>query len=254
MGGDNSIIEDNLVERFGNDGMDILSSNLTVRRNLIRDGMHTPADTLHPDGIQGWGNVKNVVIDSNRVIGLTHGMQGISVFDDHWVGVTVTNNLVINTLYAHGITMFGVDDLVIANNTVIRSKPDGVANWIMVAPSKDHRPSSNVVVRNNIASIFTVEDAQCDHNIAEVKFTCKSPDSQPRSDPRLSHNLVDKSIFRSIGYDPSSAGFDPTAKTFDLRPTPGASAYQAGSEQSAPSVDITGRKRRPPYDIGAFAR
>ncbi len=49
--GDNSLVEDNLIERFGNDGMEITASNLTVRKNLIRDGMHFPTEPLHPDGI-----------------------------------------------------------------------------------------------------------------------------------------------------------------------------------------------------------
>jgi hypothetical protein len=246
MEGDNSMIEDNLIERFGNDGMDIAASDLTVRRNLIRDGMHTPTETLHPDGIQGWGEKRNVVIDSNRVLNFNHPLQGISVFDGHWVGVTVTNNLVITTAW-DGMTMLGVDDAVIANNTVIRAKPDGVTTWLKVAPSKDHRASSNVVVRNNISTLIGLSDAQCDHNIAELSFACKSSTPQPRKDPRLNRNVVDKMILRSIGYDPNM-------KTFDLRPTPGGSAYQAGSEQSAPPVDITGRKRVAPYDVGPFAR
>ena len=95
--------------------------------------------------------------------------------------------------------------------------------------------------------MFRLEEAACDHNVAELSFSCTFSDSQPRRDPRLDGNRIDKSIFRSIGFDRDS-------KTFDLRPTPGSSAYKAGSEESAPSVDITGRARVAPYDIGAFAR
>ncbi len=56
--------------------------------------------------------------------------------------------------------MAGVDNLLIANNTVVRAHPDGRdTTWIAVTASKDHRPSRNVVVRNNIATVFRLAEA-----------------------------------------------------------------------------------------------
>ncbi len=246
VSGSDVLVENNLIEHFGNDGIDIAASNVTVKGNSILEGNHTSKEWLHPDGIQGWGNSKNVVIDSNRVVNFGHPMQGIDVFDGHWDHVRVTNNLVVSHT-GHGMTIIGADNLFIANNTVL-STNSGAPTWIQTGSSKDKRAPINVIIRNNIATNIFGHNAACDHNIAQARIICDSTPGVERLDPRLVHDFADKSIFRTIGYDPQSR------KVGDLRPTPTSSAYKAGSEEDAPPVDITGRKRVAPYDIGAFAR
>ena len=244
LAGSDVLVQDNLIERFGNDGIDVTASNTIVRRNLIRNGMHTDKDYLHPDGIQGWGTPKNVVIDSNRVINLDHPMQGIDVFTGHFDGLRVTNNLVIVVTW-NGMTIVGVDNLSIVNNTVLSGNPT-YTTWILTGGSKEDPNPKNVVVRNNIATMLRLGKAECDHNIAQLALQCGRSDS-PAHDPRIDHNLVDKSILRSIGFDLKD-------QNFEFRPSPRSTAYKAGSEEDAPPYDITGRKRVAPYDIGAFAR
>ena len=51
--GDQSLIQGNRIEDMGNDGIDIMASDLVVRRNRIENGRHSSAEPLHADGIQG---------------------------------------------------------------------------------------------------------------------------------------------------------------------------------------------------------
>ena len=67
VSGDQSLIEGNLIEDIGNDGIDLMASDLLIRGNRIRNGRHSPAEPLHADGIQGWtirgATNRNIVID-----------------------------------------------------------------------------------------------------------------------------------------------------------------------------------------------
>src|SRR5208337_76516 len=41
IAGNNSLVVDNLIEHFGNDGLDIMASNLTISHNVIKSGHHS---------------------------------------------------------------------------------------------------------------------------------------------------------------------------------------------------------------------
>ena len=259
IAGDQSLVQGNLIEDMGNDGIDIMASELVIRGNRIRNGRHSPAELLHPDGIQGWtlggATNHNVTINSNSVINLNpaedNALQGITIFDGHWDGLTVSNNLVINNHW-HGISLFGVDNALVINNTVASARPEKYVNWIAIADAKDKTPSTHVIVRNNIAPqlTFDVMDVTFDYNIAQNKIVYR------RGEDRIEavtgtigeHNVIDKNIFQTfIGYDPSRG-------KFDLTPNPTSPAAGAGTERSARQLDIQGRPRKPPIDIGAYAR
>ena len=91
---EDSLVQGNLIEDFGNDGIDTTASNVVIRGNHIRSSRHSPAEPLHPDAIQGWtapgATNRNVVINSNWVVNLNpaedNAMQGISIFDGQWTG------------------------------------------------------------------------------------------------------------------------------------------------------------------------
>ena len=125
----------------------------------------------------------NVVIDSNWIINLDQSpdnyLQGISIFDGKWDGLTVTNNLVINNTW-HGISLYGVTNALVANNTIIPARADR-ASWLMIHNAKDKTPSLHVVVRNNIAPEFVVEgqDVEFDHNLAEKEFQYRLVGREP---------------------------------------------------------------------------
>ena len=61
-------------------------------------------------------------------------------------------------------------------------------------------------------------------------------------------NIIDPSIFHSF------VGFDPVRGRFDLRPGAQSPAARGGAGEDAPKLDIEGRPRVPPVDIGAYGR
>ena len=237
----------------------LTASNLIIRGNLIHDGHHTESEPLHADGIQGWtlkGNInKNVTIESNTIIKTGDSkvsyMQGISIFDGKWDGLTVVNNVVV-TNHWHGIALYGVKNAMVANNTVVASDPGVHPTWIMVTKGKDGVPSSNAIVRNNIVTILncTGDNVIVDHNIAsksitiseggKTKITAKAGivGLQNKIVPGIYNTLVDVDNVKAL---------------YDLHLRTGSPAIGAGNPKQAPLMDIVGEPRRVPMDIGAYA-
>lgn len=165
--GEHSLIEGNIIDHFGGDGIDLLAGNASLVGNRITNN-HDVGDANHNDGIQGWiyteeGN-SNVLIEKNVVINSTHPslkfpgeLQGISIFDGKWRNVRVLNNCVI-TNHWHGIAMYGIRDSIIEGNRVAATDPKK-ETWITVKdrkPAQGGTPPQNVIVRNNIAPNFVL--------------------------------------------------------------------------------------------------
>ncbi len=257
--GNDNVVSENLIENFGNDGIELLASNLLIRNNTIRYGHHTPAEPLHPDGIQGWTlhdvTNKNIVIDANKVVDTNQSkdneMQGITIFDGRWDGITVSNNVVI-TNHWHGISFGGVAHVKIVNNTVLPSKGPQRMTWINIGPSKDNRPSSDVVIRNNIAGQIVAAgiNVDVDHNVVLHRI---SRNPSPITDP-LAGNVAVTRNAENVSLDSLTTNFDMVAQTYDLRLPPNSPAREAGCEEGAPETDADGRNRKKPIDIGAYSR
>jgi hypothetical protein len=232
-------IRRNVIDGFSADGLrglgdrDVFEYN-TVKNNKIGD----PDDDNHDDGFQSWtvgedgmvgtGEVTGVVLRGNLIINaedpndpLRSSMQGIGCFDGFFVNWIVENNVVI-TDHWHGISFYGMRDSRIVNNTVI-DLADGQPGppWIMVTDHKNGTPSSNVIVRNNLATDYSLEG----NNITD------------------DHNLL---------IEDAAALF--VAAPFDLHLVPTAAAIDAGSADLAPDVDIEGRHRPQGagFDLGAY--
>lgn len=256
ISGDHSLVEGNVIENFGNDGIDIMASELTIRRNTIRGARHSATETLHSDGIQGWniyGKMnRNVVIDSNFVINVgdakVNTMQGIAIFDGKWDGLIVQNN-VVATNHWHGISLYGVVNAIVANNTVVSSDPTKFPSWIMVREAKDKTPSQNVVIRNNITTslIYSGINVSADHNIASNSITSTSQ-KVDKLGVYASSNRVDRDIYGTLMKVDNEKGI------YDLRLKAGSPAIKAGNPDKAPTADIAGKARIAPVDIGAYAR
>jgi hypothetical protein len=258
ISGDDTVAASNLVENMGNDGFDIMASNLTISHNIIRSGHHTPLEPLHADGVQGWTlndkTNRNVRIEGNFVTDLNQSdnnyMQGISIFDGKWDGVEIVDNVVVTNTW-HGIALYGVVDARVINNTVLPSRPEKIMTWITILPRrKDKTPSSNVVVRNNIAGQIVVDGQriEVDHNVAlRTVRAPKSGNGEPiRSDFVLANN------FTNVSTDSLFIDFSVAQKNLNLRLAPRSLASGAGSPDGAPATDIEGRPRTPPVDIGAY--
>ncbi len=244
LSGDGSLVSGNLVDGFCGDALRGLGDDLVFEYNTVENCYVVNGN--HCDGFQSWSidgdPPERVTLRGNRIFqwtgerpALSEYLQGIGLFDGPYVDWRIENNLVVTDMY-HGITISRGIGCVVVNNTVVdeQEEPsyyeeDGTpryrAPWIMVSNHKDGTPSSDCVMRNNVApSISAGAGVASDHNLAA-----------------------------RIGDYPALFA-DPAA--FDFRPKPGSALDGAGYYQLAPSLDIE-RRPRPlggGYDIGAFER
>jgi hypothetical protein len=235
-------VQRNVVDGFSADGLRGLGDDGLFEYNLVQNNyVGDAADSNHDDGFQSWsvgpggvgtGEVRGVVLRGNVFVNdrvashpLRSSMQAIGCFDGFFVGWVVENNVVV-TDHWHGISFLGMRDSRIVNNTVIdMNAVTPGPPWIMVAPHKDGRPSENVVVRNNLATDYSLEGINivADHN---TEFTTAGA----------------AALFLAPPYD------------LHLRAT--ASAVNSGSDDLAPPFDIEGvpRPRDGAVDRGAYER
>jgi hypothetical protein len=244
--GKSFLVKDNTIDQFDGDGIDISASSVDIEHNLITNGHDTCKDQcVHNDGIQGWTyhNDPNITNTDVKIIGNTiilkttpalpmeaDDLHGITIFDGHWNGVEVVNNIVITDAW-HGITLFGVTNGQIINNTVA-SVAEGRKTWIDVSPSKaafGGENSDRVVVRNNITPQLVI-------------------DRRGRGPSQLSidHNLVDADPRRLF------VKFDPAKGQFDAHLRPNAPAQGKGAADLAPPTDADGHARSGAIDLGAY--
>jgi hypothetical protein len=252
-----TIVEANTIEQFETDGIDMTASDVTIRRNTIQHGKHNASDPTHADAIQGWtakgATNSNVVVDGNTIINTpsdANYLMGISIYDGKWTHLTITNNVVV-TNHANGITLLGIEDSEVINNTVVSSDPH-VVTTLTIRDSKEHSPSSHVLIRNNIIPQMNLSgvDLTWDHNLAE-KLIIISKDGRTAkymSGRVGDENFIQQNIFSTL------QEVDRINGHYDLRLQPNSRAIKAGNQEQAPPVDITGKERIAPIDIGAYAR
>ena len=273
----NMLFSGNEIDRFGDDGIDYVASNITIAKNYIHDGL-VLGNGAHMDGMQGYpGASRNVVIDSNRVIRQTDPnlpfptyLQGIDAFDGDWTNLTVTNNVIV-TSSCWGISYGSVHGGKIMNNTAVDDGTDAgtknpagkvVCRPLIAVGDKTHQgsPSSDVIIRNNIASglaIYNLDpNMTMDHNICLgtngkcqiVTYENGKPDwGVVKPGMHGDHNIID-----GRGAGGMFVNFDPAKLVFDLRLRPGAQAIGAGNPSEAPPVDILGTSRAGRVDVGAY--
>jgi Right handed beta helix region len=267
----NMLFSTNEIDRFGDDGIDYVASNILIAKNYIHDGL-VLGNGAHMDGMQGYpGASSNVVIDSNRVIRQTDPnlpfptyLQGIDAFDGDWTNLTVTNNVVV-TSACWGIFFSSVHGGKIVNNTVVADgllPMPGNCKPLVVVGDKTHQgsPSNDVIIRNNIAnglSIYNLDpNMTMDHNIClGINGRCQIityVDGKPKWGVFKPGEYADHNIIDRRGAEGMFVGFDPAKFVFDLRLKSGAIAIGAGNSEQAPPVDITGAPRGNRIDVGAY--
>lgn len=239
VGGADAIVRRNLIDGFSADGLRGLGDRGLFEYNRVQNvKVGDPPDANHDDGFQSWsvgaggvgtGEVTGVVLRGNVFINSTspndplrNSMQGIGCFDGFFVDWVVENNVVI-TDHWHGISFYGMRDSRIINNTVIDINASSPGPpWIMVHAHKDGRPSSNVLVRNNLATDYSLEGngLVTDHNL-------------------------------EFAYANAATLF--VAPPYDLHLLPSAAAVDSGTAASAPLFDIEGvpRPQGQEFDLGA---
>ena len=238
LSGDDGRIQRNLIDGFSADGIRGLGNRglfeyNRVQNNLIGDDF----DENHDDGFQSWtvgaggvgtGEVSGVVLRGNVFINATDpsnplrsSMQGIGCFDGFFVDWTVENNVVV-TDHWHGMSFYGMRNSRIVNNSVIdldNTSPG--PPWIMVHDHKNGTSSQNVLVRNNLATDFSLDGIAitADHNIE---------------------------------FSNASALF--VAPPFDLHLRAGSAAIDSASASGAPPLDAdqVPRPQGAGFDMGAY--
>lgn len=237
--GADAVIRRNVVDGFSADGLRGLGDRGLFEYNTVRnDYLDDDVDPNHDDGFQSWsvgtngqvgtGAVDGVILRGNLFVNaddpsnpLRGTMQGIGCFDGLFTNWIVENNVVI-TDHWHGISFYGMRDSRIVNNTVIDLAAGTPGPpWIGVFAHKDGRPSQRIIVRNNLATDYSLtgEVITDDHNLTISDAA---------------------SLF--------------VAPPFDLHLRAGAAAIDAGSSVLAPTLDIEGRARPQGagFDLGAY--
>ncbi len=215
-----SVVRGNHIQNFGGDGIRILADDSVAEYNYIADSYNI--DDNHDDGIQSWSNgeggvgtgtVYRVTLRGNMIVQTTDpnrqftgGLQGIGCFDGMYEDWVVENNVVI-TNHSHGITLFGAVNCKILNNTVVDISPTQARPWIQLANHKDGTPPSGNLLRNNLATILSVN--------ADQTLT-------------RDHNLI-------VGVGDYANLF--VAHPYDLHLKQGSAAIDAGSNEGAPTLD-----------------
>jgi len=240
--GAEALIQGNVIDGFSADGLRGLGDSGVFEYNRVQNNyVGDPPDANHDDGFQSWsvgpggvgtGEVRGVTLRGNVFVNhwnpahpLRSSMQAIGCFDGLFVDWVVENNVVV-TDHWHGISFLGIRNSRIVNNTVIdidESSPG--PPWIMVAPHKDGRPSENVVVRNNLATDYSLVGTNivADHSIEFTGATAAS-------------------LF--------------VAPPYDLHLRGGSAAIDAGSTDLAPLLDVerVSRPQAAGIDLGAYER
>ena len=240
-GGSDVLIEENIVDGFGGDGMRALGDNSVVRRNKVQnchqwDGNHADAFqsfSRSAGGKPGTGVVKNLTVEGNKFFEWTLSvtnplrckLQGIGMFDGMYDGTVIRNNLIVTRAY-HGISLAGPLNTVIVNNTVINA--DGSSPgypWIRVSAHKNGSAPSNVTVANNMASSIKVKPNAALNIVETTNVTVTNPSAEFTSLAQRDYSLK-----------ASSSGVD------------------AGLANLAPATDIAGdqRPKGSGPDLGAY--
>ena len=176
LAGNKTLFTNNVIDHFGDDGIDYGANNLSITHNTIHDNLDL-GDGNHEDAMQGQNGplAPGVAFNTSRTfcstatsssvrqtrrIAFPTYLQGIDAFDEDWTNITVTNNIVV-TSACHGITFQSIHNSLIANNTVVEdglvSMP-GCAAAINVGGASHEGPlSTNTVVRNNLTSELNID-------------------------------------------------------------------------------------------------
>jgi parallel beta-helix repeat protein len=181
----------------------------------------------HDDGFQSWsvgpggvgtGVVRGTVLRGNRILNYEDPnqphrgtLQAIGCFDGFFEDWIIENNEIL-TDHWHGITLSGARNCRIVNNTVVDLNATSPGPpWIRISQHKDGTASTGNVIRNNLATDYSVDAAAAiqDHNLEIRDYSACFQDYAQR----------------------------------DLRLREGCPAIDAGSAEAAPSTDAAGLPR-----------
>ena len=282
-------IQGNQIDRFLQDGIDFGSSQIIIRDNVLTNRINGgDSEKLHPDFMQGQPArvpgtrdpvpASDILIERNTAIlqtdpdlpfsdkiDPTFVVQGISAFDGDWTRVTIRNNLIITLAY-HGITLMGVHDSKIVNNTVLGvDRNQKLIPWISITPAKSMYgtvPSSNVLVANNITTGILIDPRNDKITVAHnLVLQGEGPKRRlySTSDSMLNPRDADRpgqhgqgNVISPAPYAAIFRRFDTANLAYDARVRSGLKLPVKPDTDLLPADDITGAKRQGTPMIGAF--
>jgi|GEM_PF-6071091 len=225
-GGENTIIENNAVNKFTMDGLRFWGGdNMVWQYNTVKNSLNVSDN--HDDGMQIYvatSTVSGLTIRGNRFycyadpsIPYSSGAQGIFAAGGVWQDWTVENNLLVVDHW-HGISIYDPINSIIINNTVVHP-PNGAHG-----PAIRVGSAVNTIIRNNLVwgGITTGSGITVENNLENV----------------------------STNYDDIFTDWD----GYDFTLKAGSPAIDTGSADLAPDIDILGNSRPlgAGYDIGAY--
>ena len=278
LAANNLLFTNNVIDHFGDDGIDYASNNLAITHNTIHDNLNV-GDGNHEDAMQGqngplaagvaFNHFSNILIDSNLVVRQTDPnlafpqyLQGIDAFDEDWTNVTVTNNVIV-TSSCYGIGFSSIHNSLIADNTVVEdglfSTPGCIAAIDVGGATHEGPLSTNTIVRNNLTSQLNIDTRDTGVVPNNNVVMCCGPGpfiswyvngviqylSQPGT--YMNGNIID-----TEGTKGEFLNFNPATLTYTVLLKSSAQAIGAGVA-GAPTIDIIGSTRTAPYAVGAYS-
>jgi hypothetical protein len=269
------ILFENNINHFAEDGTDILASNFAAVSNTYNDPFNINA--VHPDTFQiqvsgaAPGPLVNVTLDGNTELERTDASnpwpQQITFFQGGVdSGLVITNNLA-ETSNCPGIALsYGTHGAIIANNTIVSNgAPDlgtcpqsgeagtGVGNnlWVNnVVAGRFYQECNGSVWENNV-QIPTRSGGNSHDEVASVCVDGKiSYPYKPGTYNGVTIYTTDLATFAFSSYNPAVTGL---STTINLRPVTTGPLYGTGLVTAGvPTVNIDGKTRVPPMNIGAY--
>jgi hypothetical protein len=223
--GASNVVERSVIENFSGDGMRGLGDYGVFEFNTVKNCYDVNAN--HDDGFQSWsvgpggvgtGVVRGIILRGNRILNYEDAsqphrrtLQGIGCFDGFFEDWIIENNEIL-TDHWHGITLSGARNCRIVNNTVVDLNTASPGPpWIRIGQHKDGTASSGNIIRNNLATDYSVDAGAAvqDHNLEIRDYPL---------------------YFRDY-------------EQGDLHLRAGSPAIDAGSAESAPAADAAGVAR-----------
>jgi Right handed beta helix region/Thrombospondin type 3 repeat len=204
------VVEYNVVDSFAGDGLRGLGDFGLFQYNTVKNCYDVNEN--HDDGFQSWSRGSDGTVGEGEVVGIVlrgntflnyedpsqpfrGPLQGIGCFDGFFTDWVIENNVII-TDHWHGITLLGARNSRIVNNTVIdRNTDDPGPPWISIDDHKSGAPSEGCLIRNNLATAFTVGAGVTEDNNLTVSMGS------------LADHFVDANVF-DLHLVPTSAAID----------------------------------------------
>ena len=223
VGGPDTVLEGNLVDGFGLNAITGLQARSRVVGNTIVNCVRTQNSSagiaVLARASRSNDSVLGITIEGNTILETADPTRaqscelfGVMALNGGLADLAIRNNLIVVSSW-HGISVAGVRDAVISNNTVANSSEQTGRPWIGVFDHKLLGNPETTVVANNIAPKF------------ETKQVYKGL--------QMLSNLETKYPFRTFA-DPNG---------LDFAPKPGSPAATAADAQFVPDTDLYGTKR-----------